>query len=261
MLLSLERRFADVSVTLLVVLAALIYGCAAPAPKGIADWHDAVLAVREQSGTTFRGVNDLVREAQLNRAANLPNLKEPDFQPGLDAQSVATWNRAFDSLADYSSALSTLLAPGLASGVGDSTKQLAESIATSAKSDVFTQRPGLASALGKLGEKLASLAAEQSARSIMAQTDNAVRDVLDQMARMIYDDSGGTQSGVYQILHASWIVKSDEVRVEFLRAPPTEKRNVAGRYATILEQRDASEAAQPGRRWFDGYSSSHRQHP
>ena len=48
----------------LVLLAIVVCGCAGPAPKAVADWHDAVLAVRDQSGTAFKGVNDLVREAR-----------------------------------------------------------------------------------------------------------------------------------------------------------------------------------------------------
>jgi hypothetical protein len=241
--LGLSKGLNLLKATALIALAAIVCGCSTPAPKAIADWHDAVLAVRDQSATTFRGVNDLVREAQLNRAANLPNLKESDFQPGLDATSIAAWNRALDSLTAYSAGLSTLVSPELASGVGDSTQRIAESIATTAKSDVFTQRPGLASALNKLGTKIASLSAGQSAKTIMAQADPAVNDVLNQMAKMIDDDSSGVQSGVYQTVHASWTVKADEIRVEFLRAPASEKRNVAAKYATTLEQRDAAEAA------------------
>jgi hypothetical protein len=246
MLTRLSERFA---VLILIVLAGAIYGCASPTPKAVADWHDAVVAVREQSGTTFRGVNNLVREAQLKRAANLPNLRESDFHPGLDAEAIAAWNRALDSLAAYSAALSTLLSPELPAGVGDSTKRLGESIAATSKSELFTKRPGLASALGKLGTKLASLAASQSAKSIMAETDKDVSEVLDQMARMINDDSGGKETGVYQTVHANWTLQADEIRTEFLRAQsPADKPKVAARYAAVLEQRDAADAALLGLR-------------
>ena len=246
MLTRLSERFA-VTAIVLVVLA--FCGCAGPTQKSVADWHDAVVAVREQSTTTFRGVNDLVREAQLKRADNLPKLQESDFQPGLDAQSIAAWNRALDNLAAYSVTLSTLLNPELATGVGASTKQLGDSIATSSKSNIFQEQPGLASALGKLGAKLASLAATQSAKNIMAQTDNAVTEVLNQMARMINDDSGGMETGIYQTVHANWTLQADEIGVEFRRAQtPADKRNVATRYAAVLEQRDAADAALLGLR-------------
>ena len=244
MLTKLGERFAVLKATVLLALAAGLYGCAGPTQKSVADWHDAVVAVREQSATAFRGVNNLVREAQLKRAATLPNLKESDFHAGLDAESVAAWNRALDSLAAYSAALSTLLSPELAAGIGDSTKRLGESIATSSKSELFQKQPGLASALGKLGAKLASLAAGQGAKSIMAQTDEAVSQVLDQMARMINDDSKGKETGVYQTVHANWTLQADEVRSEFLSAQtPADKRNAAARYAAVLEQRDAADAA------------------
>ncbi len=124
MLMKLGEPLATLMARLLLVLAAGLCGCAGPAPKSIADWHDAVVAVREQSATTFRGVNDLVREAQVKRAATLQNLKESDFHPGLEAESIGLWNHTLDDLAAYSLALSTLLSPQLAAGIGDSTKQL-----------------------------------------------------------------------------------------------------------------------------------------
>ena len=248
MLNRLGERFA-VSIAIMLLALAALCGCAGPTQKSVADWHAAVLAVRDQSGTTFRGVNDLVRAAQLKRAGTLANLKESDFHAGLDAQSIAAWNRALDSLAAYSAQLSTLLTPELAAGVGDSTRRLGESIATSSNSKVFQEQPGLASALGKLGAKLASLAAAQSAKTIMAQTNSSVTEVLDQMARMINDDSGGKETGIYQTVHANWTLQADAIRTEFLRAQtPADKQNVATRYAAVLEQRDAADAALLGLR-------------
>lgn len=228
--------------TFLIALVVGLWGCASPTQKSVADWHDAVVAVREQSVTTFRAVNDLVREAQLKRAGTLAKLEEADFQVGLDADSLAAWNSALDSLAAYGAALSGLLSPDLASGVGSSTKVLGQTIATSAKSDVFQTRPGLASALEKLGTKLTSVAAGQSAKNIMVQADESVSGVLNQMARMINDDSGGSKSGVYQTVHANWTLKADEIRAKFLRAQTAaDKEAIASQYATTLAQRDAAD--------------------
>jgi hypothetical protein len=249
MLIKLAGREAVLTRTLWLALAALVCGCATTTQKSVTDWHDAVVAVREQSATTFRGVNDLVREAQLKRAADLANLKEDDFHPGLDAKSIATWNRALDNLAAYGASLSALLSPGLASGVGDSTKQLGASIATSSKSTVFQQQPGLSSALGKLGAKLASLSAAQSAQSVMAQTNSAITEVLDQMARMINDDSSGMETGILQTVHADWTSRAADVRAAFLDAKtPADKRDLAAQYAALLEKRDAADAALLGLR-------------
>jgi hypothetical protein len=216
---------------MLVAFVAALTGCATPAPKTIEDWHAAVVAVREQSATTFRGVNELVREAQLKRAARLPNLKESDFHPGLDAESIAVWNRALDALAEYSAALSVLLSPDLPTGVGASTKQLGTAIATSSKSELLNKQPGLASALGKLAAKLASLSAGQSAKDIMRAADGDVSEVLMQMAKMINDDSSGRETGVYQTVYANWTLQADELRLAF-----------PARYAAVLAQRDAGAA-------------------
>jgi hypothetical protein len=93
MLNILSARGQFLAASILLALVTGLSGCAAPGPtpKSVADWHDAVVAVREQSVTTFRVVNDLVRETQIKRAANLSVLKEEDFHPGLDAESLATW--------------------------------------------------------------------------------------------------------------------------------------------------------------------------
>lgn len=250
MALTLADRVSAVKLFVWLALVAALGACATPTPKAVADWHDAVLAVRDQSTTSFREVNDLVRQAQLERAASLPNLKESDFQPGLDAESLAAWNRALDSLAAYSAQLSTLLSPEIPAGIGESTRKLGESIATTSKSNVLEKQPGLASALGKLGAKLASAYAARSAQSIMAQTDPAVSDVLNQMARMINDDSAGMETGVFQTVHANWTTQADKIRtVEFLQARTSEaRREVAQRYVAVLERREASDAALLGLR-------------
>jgi hypothetical protein len=246
---SLAKRFTLGRTGVALALALSLWGCAGPTQKSVADWHDAVVAVREQSTTAFRGVNDLVREAQLRRATALASLKESDFHAGLDAESVAAWNRALDTLAAYGAALSTLLGPEPAAGVGDSTRRLPDAIAVSSKGELFERHPGLASALGKLGAKLATVAAGQSAKSVMAQTDGAVREVLDQMARMLNDDSSGMEAGVYQTVHANWTLQADEIRTAFLSATaPAEKRELAARYAAALEQRDAAGAVLLGLR-------------
>ncbi len=250
---SVRPNLAPLSHRLAVLLTAVLLGallsihagCASgPQRQAVADWHDAVLAVREQSGVVFRGVNELVRESQLRRAERLANLRESDFHPGLDAASVAAWNRALDSLAAYSAALSTLLDPELAGGVGASTRQLGESIAATARSDLLAERPGLASAMGRLAAALVSAAASSSAQSIMREADPAVGEVLDQMASTLIDPSGETETGVGPTLHAAWTLQADEARTEFLSAQsPDEKRAVAARYAELLEKRDASVAA------------------
>jgi hypothetical protein len=249
MLSTLRDGSARLIVALALPMVLALGGCASTPQKPIADWHDAVVAVQGQSTTVFRSTNDLIRETQIRRAGTLAALKESDFQPGLDAESLAVWDRAFDSLAQYSAALTTLLNPELAAGVGASTQLLGEQIATTAKSDILTKRPGLASALGKLGAKLTSLAAGAKARDIMAEANPAVNEVLAQMARMIYDDSGGIASGVYPTVHADWTLRADEIRAEFLTAQsPDAKRSVATRYAATLEKRDAADSALLGLR-------------
>lgn len=231
------------------LLLVLLGACAVPGPaqKIVSDWHDAVVAVREQSNTTFRGVNELTREAQVKRAAMLPILKEDEFRKGLDSESLAIWNRSLDSLASYGAALSALLNPAGATAVGNAAKGAAESIATTAKSDLLTKRPGLAGALGSLATKLAAQSAGRHAREIMVETDPAVGDVLNQMAEMLGDDATAPTSAVRATVHANWTTQAAEFRAEFLK-PGADKLKVAGQYASMLDKRDAADIALLGLR-------------
>jgi hypothetical protein len=227
---------------MLLACVLLLPACAPANRQAVADWHDAVVAVREQSGVVFRGVNDLVRESQRRRAEGLTSLKEEDFHPGLDPGSIGAWNRALDVLSEYSAALSGLLDPALARGVGDSTKRLGETVAKSASSSLLEKQPGLSSAVGKLGAAIANASAARSAQSIMAQTDPAVAEVLEQMARMISDDSGGMETGIIPTVHTAWTLRVGAAGNEFLRAQnASDKRAVAARYAELLGQRDAAD--------------------
>ena len=249
MLVNLRDRTAHLIALVLLPLTLVAGGCATAPQKPIADWHDAVLATQAQSATTFRSVNGLVRESQVRRAGNLDRIKESDFQAGLDPDSLATWDRAFDALAKYSAALSTLLGPDLSAGVGASTKQLGESIASTAKSDLLTKRPGLSTALGSLAEKLTAQVASGKAKDVMAESNATVAEVLGQMARMIADDSGADTTGVYATVHSAWTLRADEIRLEFLSAPsPDAKRAVAERYVAALQSRDAADSALMGLR-------------
>lgn len=242
----LIRQLRVISISTFAAFAVLLGGCAAtPSQKSLSDWHDAVVAVRDQSTTTFRGVNALAREAQIRRAATLKSLKEEDFQPGLDADAIGVWTRALDILAEYGAALSSLLSPSLSAGVGDATKRFGESIVTSSKSNILQKQPGLATAFGKVGAKIASIAAGRNAQSIMAETDPAIREVTEHMAKMIGDSHGGEEIGVIGTVQSAWMVKADEIRTaSFLNAKsPAEKQSVASNYAAALDQRDASIAA------------------
>jgi hypothetical protein len=247
MLANLHGRSARLIVALLLPFTLAIGGCATTQQKPISDWHDAVLAVQTQSTTTFSGVNDLVREAQIQRAANLSTLDESAFQAALDPKSLAIWDGAFDALAKYSAALTTLLSPDLSAGVGASTKQLGESIATTARSNVLKDTPGLSTALGSLGEKLTSTVASGKAKDVMAESDATVARILGQMSRMICDDSGARPTGVCATVNTVWTTKIDAIGVEFLRAQSADdKRSVATRYAAALQGRDTANAALMG---------------
>jgi len=247
MLAHLRDRTAHLIAALLLPLTLAAGGCATAPQKPISDWHDAVLVVQTQSTTTFSGVNDLVREAQVRRAANLKSLDESEFRAAIDPKSLARWDHAFDALARYSAALTTLLSPDLSAGVGTSTKQLGESIATTAKSNVLKDTPGLSTALGSLAEKLTASVASGKAKDVMAQSDATVATILGEMSKMICDDSGGKTTGVCDTVETAWGTNIVLIGNEFLRAQSADdKRSIAARYAAELQGRDAANAALAG---------------
>lgn len=228
---------------LLATSVVLGIGCnSGPAPAGLASWRDAVVATQEHSDVVLRGVNELAREAQLQRAAQLSNLKESDFEPALDAQSLAIWNGAFDDLAAYAQALAKLVDPATSAPVGPSLTKLSQTLAAKANAEAFQQHPGLASAIGKFGAAIAGAAARAEAREIMRQTDGDINDLLGEMSRMIGSQEGGVEIGIVATVRATWTDRANEKRVAFLDAGSADARmRIAREYAQLLESRSAAD--------------------
>lgn len=228
------------------LLAAALLLCAScasgPPPASLESWHDAVIAAQAQSDVVFRGVNQLAREAQVERAAQLENLRESDFEPALDPRSLAVWHGTFDDLAGYAQALEKLVDPGTSAGVGSSLTRLSDKMAAQANASIFQERPGLASAIGKLGAAIAGAAARSEAQAIMRETDSDVTALLGEMSKMIADQESDEEIGVVAVVRATWTDKANGKRTEFLGASSAEsKKRVAREYADLLEKRSAAD--------------------
>jgi hypothetical protein len=201
-----------------------------------------VLATQAQSDVVLRGVNQLAREAEVERAAQLANLRESDFEPALDATSLAVWHGTFDDLAGYAQALAKLVDPATSVGVGTSLTLLSGKMAAQANAEIFQERPGLASAIGKLGAAIAGAAARSEAQEIMRETDPDVTALLGEMSEMIGDQESGEEIGVVAVVRATWTDRANEKRTEFLSASTDEaKKRVAREYAELLEKRSAAD--------------------
>ncbi len=228
-----------------LLAAALLLGvaCASgPPPASLASWRDAVIATQAQSDVALRGVNQLAREAELERAAQRANLSESDFEPALDAESLAVWHGTFDDLAAYAQTLAKLVDPATSAGIGPSLTKLSETMAAQASVEAFQRYPGLASAIGKLGSAIAAAAARAEAAQIMRETDADVTALLDAMSKLIGDQEGGEEIGVLAVVRAAWTDRANEKRIQFLSAPNADaKLRIAREYAELLDKRSAAD--------------------
>ena len=219
--------------------------CATPPTSApLADWHDAVLALRDQSTAVFQGVNNLVRQGEIKRAGGMKELRKDDFVPAVTPKAVAAWNRALDALVDYSASVSTLVDPDRDADTGKAYQDLADAIGTTSKSHAFDERPGLSGALGDLATRIASQKASKDAKAIMRRADPAVRAVLDDMARMLLDDSGNETTGIAVTADAEWTVQAAALRASFLRAiSRADKESIASQYVDLLDKQESTQAA------------------
>jgi hypothetical protein len=228
---------------ILLCLTAMLFlpACTTTDPQSVTRFKQGISSVQTDSQAILLKFNSFVREAQLSRVADLPNLKESDVAPGLDAGSVASWNQALEALFLYASALEVLANPAEAAKVGESLKSLgARVIALSPPKDPNV--PGsdeLNKAVSHIGEYLVAATAQRKALTIARAVDPNVRIALAQMADMV--GSGPMTGGLRTTLWSNWTTHADEIRRGFLTT--NDKRAVAVRYAEALEGRQTSDLA------------------
>jgi hypothetical protein len=228
-------------------------------PTSLVSWRDAVIAAQAQSDVALRGVNQLARESELSRAAELPNLKESDFEPALDAKSLAIWHGTFDDLAAYGQALAQLADPATVAEFGPSLTKLSQAAAAQAKSPAFQERPGLASAIGKFGTAIAGATARAKAQEVMRDTDSEVSEVLGEMSAMIGDQQSGVEIGVLATVRSLWTDRANQRRADFLKATNADaKRRIAADYAETLEKRaTADQVLREVKRSIESLAAAH----
>jgi hypothetical protein len=227
---------------LCLILVVFLWGCATVDPQSLTRFKQGLSVVRTESQAILLEFNRFVRDLQLDRAATLPNLKESDVAPGLDAESMGRWNAALEALSLYASALEALAAPAGAARVEASLKSLGDRIvALNLGKDLAG--PGakeISQAIGHIGKLIVETAAKRKALEIALEADPSVRAVLVQMAGMIGGDQAG--GGLRTTMWSNWSTRAARLQEDFLEKGAN-KRKIAAAYAEAVEGRQATDAA------------------
>jgi len=221
---------------------ASLSGCKTVDSLSVTQFKQGLSTVYSNSRSVLLECNQSAREVQLDRVEKLPNIKESDVASALDAESLSRWNRAFEVLVLYSSALETLAGTNHGKAVEASLQLVGDQIiklnpprdSDESTSDELTR------AISHIGGLIVQAAAGREALKLARDADPNVRAVLFHMANMIGADY--TKPGVRKTMWSNWTVVADEQRVEFLSAGDR-KRQVAAAYAKALEGRQTGDSA------------------
>jgi hypothetical protein len=215
-------------------------GCRSPDPGSLSSFKHGLSVVGEQSIALFRDVNDVSRQAQLDRVETQTMLKESDVAPALDAESIGRWNRGIEALSAYASSLEVLSSPEHGEGIEKSVEGLGGRITALAAAPP-ENADEVTKAIGHLGKLIVNARAGAAALEVMQKADRDVRSVLTHMGSMIGD--GPTEGGVRTTVFSNWTTLADGTRAQFPQAAPSEKRSIAEKYADELRARAAADAA------------------
>jgi hypothetical protein len=235
------RRPLSVASTAWLFLLAFA-GCATSVDRpSLSGFKHGLSTVESHSASRLREVNEICRRAQMERIEKLEGMvKETDVAPALDAESLASWNRALEALAAYASSLEVLSAPERGVEVEKSAIALGKRIHAMAPKEE-PHAAAMGAAIGRLGNLIVTSWSNHAALDLMKRADPDVREVLTEMAAMLGD--GTATAGVRATIWASWTALAAETRKGFLEAKGPEKRSIARRFAAALDKRAASDAA------------------
>lgn len=243
-------------VVLFAALLTLAAGCAtAPDRTAVPTFRAGAATANQQSQAAFADINTFLRQQQIERAARLPTLNEQAFFTPLASEDVAKWSRAFGLIDAYAAALEKLLDPARRADTEGALTELSGKIG-----DVRDEQlpPGIAAGFIQLGGLLVQIKAEKDALAAMRKADPAIQDVFSAMMAAIGD---GPSDGVRGTVAASWTVVLAQIQIDFLGAQGLPaKRDVATRYVTTLDRRDAQDATLASlRRSFSLLAAAHRE--
>ncbi len=255
---SVPRLFRSLSPRSILLAAVLTLGAgcvSTPDRDAIPTFRAGASTANQQSQTAFADINTFLRQQQIERAARLPTLNERAFFTPLASEDVAKWSNAFGLIDAYAATLEKLLDPARRAETESALSELGEKIG-----DVRDDRlpPGIAAGFTQLGGILVQIKAEKDALAAMRKADPAVQDVFSAMMDAIGESPS---EGVRGTVASSWTTVLAQIQIEFLGAQGVEaKRDIATRYVTTLDQRDAQDASLASlRRSFGLLAVAHRE--
>ena len=227
----LDGRSLSLLGCLMLFLA--IVGCATPQPTAIPAFHQGVVTASQQTSAAFSDINEMLREQQLDRAAQQDILNEELFAEGIPADSVATWMRAFRLMDEYAAKLERLLAPEQRASVEEELRDFGETISARLEEPL---PEGVAGGFVKLGGLLLEIKAGQDALETMRKVNPAIQEIFSAMADAI---GSSRKEGVRLTVWSSWTTQLAALQVEFVKAgDQSGKRIVAENYLNMLGERD-----------------------
>lgn len=218
----------------------VIVGCASGLTASDARlFSSGVTAVESHTLGTLDSVMKRDRSLAVDAAAKGETLSEQSFVLTIASEDYERWREAFDAVQDYATALSSL-----AAGDSEVDRQLLGALGSSlAQINEDSVPTGVSGALAELGSSLIQGYSQASARQVAAGANDAVRDILETLARAIGDS---TQEGLRAVVWRTYQPQLADLSVRFLQIEPTSvdaRRRVAKQYADILDARSASDKA------------------
>lgn len=218
---------------LLCCIPVFLASCAQSVHQSITPFTQSISSVEHSSQKLLLEFNQHIRELQVERAVTLKTLSEQDFTPGVTAQAKTRWQKAFDALRMYASALEALSDPKTVSGADKSITMIGNQM-LSISSSSLPQATELNSQIGHIAQLLLQQSASKKAMEIASEADPSVRALLLHMRTMIED--------LRITNRTSWTTKASKHQVAFLEEG-ADKAGEAKSYATVLEYREISDTA------------------
>jgi hypothetical protein len=214
-----------------VALSVLFFAtsCRTIPREDIAAFASGVSQAKEQTGVTFRTLNELSRESLINYVVTQPTLNDKLFVVVLDAESVANWERAFAGLEAYAGHLMTLTSANLTKEYREYAVKLAEEMKTTGEAlknakiipDAPQVSAPLAASFTKIGEILIRARAQSKAKEILRQVDPEIQRLFANMA----DAIGSTRSqGLRGTAWTHWTQQKATQQTAFLQANGIEQK-------------------------------------
>jgi hypothetical protein len=231
-----------------VLAIPLLIGCASIPPAEVQTFSSGVTAAKTQTDLAFTAVTDLTSDSIIDYAAAQPTLNDTNFLPVLDPASIATWDKVFSALQEYSQNLVLLTSPGLTQGYEDAVVNLAAQATQTGEdlehqkltTDASSTSSSLSGAFTELGSLLLRTKSLHDAKKVLLESDPSIRTIFTTMA----DALGSPTNNLRGTVHAHWEQRKAGQKVAFLEAKTAaDRRTITVQYAGLLNSETTQDLA------------------